>query len=126
MHGSISWDENARYTDGRRGLTGEALIVAPTPEKRVPDSLKETWDLAARILGRSDRLVVFGFAFNPYDEALLEHLATHGRGLRHVAVIDIRPDLERVALVWPRATVVALRPPPAGLTDLNQWLRSRR
>ena len=24
--------------------------------------------------------MVFGFAFNPYDEALLEHLATHGRG----------------------------------------------
>ena len=126
MHGSVSWDENARYTDGRRGLTGEALIVAPTPEKSVPNSLRKVWDLAAHILGRSDRLVVFGFAFNPYDEALLEHFAEHGRSLRHVAVIDIRPDLERVARVWPRATAVALKPPPAGLTNLNRWLRSTR
>ena len=126
MHGSVSWDENARYTDGRRGLTGEALIVAPTPEKGAPDSLRKVWDLAARILNRSDRLVVFGFAFNPYDEALLEHLAGHGRSLRHVAVIDIRPNLERVARVWPRAIAVALRPPPAGLPDLNRWLRSTR
>ena len=43
MHGSVSWDENARYTDGRRGLTGEALIVAPTPEKSVPNSLRKVW-----------------------------------------------------------------------------------
>ena len=46
-----------------------------TPEKSVPDSLRETWNLAAGILSRSDRLLVFGFAFNPYDAALLEHLA---------------------------------------------------
>ena len=126
MHGSVSWDENARYTDGRRGLTGDALIIAPTPKKSMPDSLREVWDLAAQILGRSDRLVVFGFAFNPYDGALLEHLAAHGRSLRHVAVIDTRPDLERVTRVWPGATAVALRPPPAGLTDLDTWLRSTR
>ena len=53
MHGSVSWDENARYTDGRRGLTGDALIIAPTPEKSMPDSLRDVWDLAARILGRA-------------------------------------------------------------------------
>jgi len=50
IHGSISWDENAYYTDGRRAITGKALIVAPTPEKRPPESLKFTWDLAERIL----------------------------------------------------------------------------
>ena len=36
------------------------------------------------------------------------------------------PTLERVARVWPRATAVALKPPPAGLTNLNRWLRSTR
>ena len=65
MHGSVSWDENARYTDGRRGLTGEVLIVAPTAEKSVPNSLRRAWDLSAHILGRSDRLVVFGFGSTP-------------------------------------------------------------
>jgi len=32
LHGSISWDVEGKYTEGRRGLTGRALIVAPTPE----------------------------------------------------------------------------------------------
>src|SRR4030042_2752409 len=40
IHGSISWDENYCYTDGRRGLTGHALIIAPTPEKQPPESIK--------------------------------------------------------------------------------------
>jgi hypothetical protein len=33
VHDSISWDNADKYTDGRRGLTGNALIVAPIPEK---------------------------------------------------------------------------------------------
>ena len=90
----------------------------------MPDSLRGVWDVAARILARSDRLVVFGFAFNPYDAALIDHLATHGRSLRHVVVIDIRPDLERVVRIWPSARVVTLRPPAVGLPDLSEWLRS--
>ena len=64
--------------------------------------------------------MVFGYAFNLYDEALLEHLAERSRSLRRVAVIDIRPDLERVARVWPGATAVALKPSSAGLTDLDR------
>lgn len=126
VHGSISWDGTARYTDGRRGLTGDALIVAPTPEKGMPGSLGGTWALAARILDGSDSLLVFGFAFNPYDDELLQHLAIHGRNLRHVAVIDARPDLERVTRVWPHAAATALKPPPGGLPDLDEWLESRR
>ena len=31
LHGSISWDANGKYTDGRRGLTGNALIVRAKP-----------------------------------------------------------------------------------------------
>ena len=68
IHGSVSWDYENCYTDGRRGLTGNALIVAPTPEKQPPESLKGVWNLAERILTLATRLVVFGFAFNPYDE----------------------------------------------------------
>lgn len=60
IHGSISSDENGRYTDGRRGLTGKALIVAPTPEKQPPQSLRNTWRLAESIFRKSRDLIIFG------------------------------------------------------------------
>lgn len=64
IHGSISWDEKGCYTDGRRGITGNALIVAPVLEKHIPEALRYTWSLAAQILAQSRKLLVFGFAFN--------------------------------------------------------------
>ena len=39
VHGSLSWDIYDLYTDGRRGLTGGALIVAPTADKKPPREL---------------------------------------------------------------------------------------
>ena len=84
VHGSISWDKAGRHTDGRGGITGNALIVAPTPEKTPPPELAFEWELARDILQGSRALLVFGFAFNPYDEALLTHLRQHGRNLEHV------------------------------------------
>jgi len=71
IHGSMSWDEKGHYTDATRGVTGGALMVAPRPEKTPPGSLKHVCDLAERILERAVSLLVFGFAFNAYDEAVL-------------------------------------------------------
>ncbi len=122
LHGSISWDSDGRYTDGRRGITGNALVVAPTPEKIPPTALAGVWELAGRILERARRLVVFGFAFNPYDEALLNHLAKHGRGLETVVLVDIAPNPDRAKQLWPLAEVRALRPPPEDRAELTQEL----
>jgi hypothetical protein len=125
MHGSISWDSHGRYTDGRRGLTGNALVVAPTPEKTPPAQLTSVWQLAGRILEQSSRLLVFGFAFNPYDEALLGHFATHGRGLETVMLVDINPNLDGTKQVWPHSEVRAIPPPPESSAELAEWLRHR-
>ncbi len=125
MHGSISWDSHGRYTDGRRGLTGNALIVAPTPEKTPPAPLASVWQLAGRILEQSSRFLVFGFAFNPYDEALLSHIANHGRGLKAVMVVDINPNLDGAKQLWPHSEVRALQPPPDGSAELAEWLGHR-
>lgn len=124
MHGSIFWDSHGRYTDGRRGLTGNALIVAPTPEK-TPAPLASVWQLAGRILEQSSRLLVFGFAFNPYDDALLSHIATHGRGLETVILVDISPNLDGAKQVWPHSEVKAFPPPPDGSAELAEWLGHR-
>ena len=122
LHGSVSWDEGGRYTDGRRALTGHALIVAPTPEKSPPASLADTWAVAAATLASATALVVFGFAFNPYDEALLDLLGTAGRHLSSVVLVDIRPQAERASALWPNAVVASCAPPPEGDADLTKWL----
>ena len=122
IHGSISWDHGARYTDGRRALTGNALIVAPTPEKQPPGELVTVWALAERILRQADRLLVFGFAFNPYDLAVLRLLRDAGEKLRNVLLVDIDPPVQRAAKLWPDADVQATPPPPAGSDAIAAWL----
>lgn len=122
IHGSISWDENVCYTDGRRGLTGHALIVAPTPEKRPPDSLKYVWELAERILQRATCLVIFGFAFNPYDEAVLNLLKCAGSKLNSILLIDIEPKIERVRKLWSDILITSCQPPPKGDVEIQKWL----
>jgi len=122
IHGSISWDHGARYTDGRRALTGNALIVAPTPEKQPPGELVTVWALAERILRQADRLLVFGFAFNPYDLAVLRLLRDAGEKLRDVLLVDIDPPVQRAAELWPDADVQATPPPPAGSDAIAAWL----
>lgn len=128
VHGSISWDEDGRYTDGRRGISGKALIVAPGPGKRPPTTLERDWTLAASLLNSTRRLVVFGFAFNPYDEVLLQHLETHGEAIHEVLLIDITPNESAARQLWPRAEIRSGLPPPHGEAESVEWLdaRSRR
>jgi len=123
LHGSVSWDRRGCYADGRRGITGRALIVAPTPEKRPPSELADTWQLAHRILSEAQRILVFGFAFNQYDRAVLELLRTAGGGLRQVLLVDIYPPTGRAREVWPNAAVTAAEPTPDGLKTVEDWWR---
>ena len=124
VHGSISWDADGRYTDGRRGLTGNALIIAPTPEKKPPGMLRREWELSAHILQNSPRLLVFGFAFNLYDEALLNHLHINGRSIRQVMLVDISARPDRAKKIWPQAEVSSLLPPPDCNEELDLWVRN--
>ena len=124
IHGSISWDEDSYYTDGRRGLTGNALIVAPIPEKQPPMKLKRPWDLFAKMLSKTRRLVVFGFSFNSYDKAVLELLKNAGRSIESVILIDIAPNLDAAKSLWPDAMISSASPPPRGSAEINKWRRT--
>jgi hypothetical protein len=122
IHGSISWDENGYYSDGRRGITGNALLVAPIPEKKPPELLRSTWDIAEKILKSSNRLIVFGFAFNPYDEAVLNMLRNTKGNIKSVLIIDVEPKMDRVKLLWPAAKIRTCQPPPIGESAILNWL----
>lgn len=122
VHGSISWDASAHYTDGRRALTGNALILAPVPGKTTPPELAKQWELAGSLLGAAQRIVVFGFAFNPYDAELLNHLRTHGGTAKSVLLIDIKPNIDAARQIWPSASIATLPPPPESVPDIREWL----
>jgi hypothetical protein len=122
LHGSLSWDrKGGRFSDARGALTGKSLVVAPVPGKAPPSSLEDQWRLAASILVRSERLLVFGFAFNPYDEAVLELLSAGGEQIRDVLVIDVDPKLSQAQRLWPLARVQGCTPPPSGTDMIRRW-----
>ena len=110
IHGSYSWDREAFYTDGRCGIRGRALIVAPTAEKAPPASLRHVWELAKAVLRTATDLVVFGFAFNPYDEAVL-NLLRECRDLKRVRLINRAPLIDRANAIWPHADITLEGPP---------------
>jgi len=111
VHGSISWEAGQRHSDGRGAIHGKALIVAPVHEKTPPASLAGEWALAGRILAESRGLLVFGFAFNPYDEAFGQHLRHFGGGIERVTWIDRAPHRERVQALFPGAQIEVVGPP---------------
>jgi hypothetical protein len=125
LHGSLSWGiDGKHYTDGRRGITGNALIIAPTPEKTPPLLLKSIWDLSKEILKETNLLIVFGFAFNPYDEAILTHLKTSSDEIKKVAIIDINHLESNAMKIWPNADILSFPPPPTDKTSLSMWFQT--
>jgi hypothetical protein len=124
LHGSISWDNENKYIDGRCGLTGKALLVAPQPEKVPPDELKVVWELSSRILEETTHLVVFGFAFNPYDKAVLDLLRNCGQNIREILLIDINPNIKAAKKIWKNAIVESAQPPPPGDIVIDNWMHN--
>lgn len=110
LHGSLSWDLNAKYTSGRPGRAGKALIVPPAPEKTPPPELENVWLLGKRILESSDKIILFGFAFNPYDKALLDFLKHSGKNSSHILLIDPYPNINAAKALWPHANVNTIDP----------------
>jgi hypothetical protein len=76
-------------------------VVTPPPE------LAQTWALARTTLSRTRRLVIFGFAFNPYDGAVLDLLGSTGESVEQLLLIDPAPNLEIAQRLWPNASVRA-------------------
>ena len=124
LHGSISWDIDGRYTDGRRGLSGKALIVAPSPEKIPPSFLVDQWYLSQQILQKVSRLLVFGFGFNEYDQAVLLHLQESGSHLEEVAIIDVVSRKLEAQCLWPKAEIETFSPPTDRFENIKVWLRN--
>lgn len=107
LHGSVSWNAHQKLTEGRGGITGNALIVPPTHEKELPESLIHAQRVGESILQKSTWMVFFGFAFNPYDQVVLSLLQSCGTNLEEVLLVNKSSSAEsqtRAAhKLWPKA-----------------------
>lgn len=125
IHGSVSWDESHKYTEGRRGITGNALIVPPMYDKKLPGSLMHARCVGENILQKSTRMVVFGFAFNQYDQDILTLLKSSGRNLRAILLVN-QPScadfqINAARSLWPSASIAFTTPPPQWTVDATIW-----
>jgi len=106
------------------GAVRKALIVAPTSEKRPPAELKCDWSLSGKILRQASRILVFGFAFNEYDQAVIGHLIHAGRNLVEVVIVDVCSREDAARRLWPRASIRSFHPSGEGQDELRAWLRA--
>ncbi|HEX7031984.1 MAG TPA: SIR2 family protein [Nitrososphaera sp.] len=121
LHGSVNRDLTSYCSEGRRGITGNALIVAPVHEKKPPVQLQNEWNLARECLMKSNKLVVFGFAFKEYDQAVLNLLREAGRKLDLVLLIDPTPKKDAASKLWPEARISTIPPPDADFKLVKEW-----
>lgn len=124
LHGSINRDAAGYYSDGRRAITGKALVVAPVHEKKPPLELQAEWDLASKILHNSSRLIVFGFAFNPNDQAVLSLLRNGGKHLTSILLINPISQAELAKQIWPDAHITTSLSPKDNFHEIDGWLSS--
>ena len=79
--------------------------------KEPPESLAHIWQLAEAILSPATEVIVFGFAFNPYDKAVLRLLRACSVNTRTVQLINTSPKPDRATAIWTGAEIVCKQPP---------------
>lgn len=119
LHGSISWDERRKYPDCRSGLTGKCLIVPPITEKKAPAILKDQWSLAGHLLSECSTLVVFGFSFNEYDQAIRQFFQRKLSPKAEIIFVDLVDPTQRLAPIFGTRTTKFIS---ADQADLSQEL----
>jgi hypothetical protein len=106
LHGSLNLTEKGYCTDGRGGITGKSIIIAPTQNKGIMDTLSQEWTHAKRILACSNTIIFFGFAFNQYDLGILDLLKKTEPWIKKVILINrTRGTIPLAKQIWPDAEI---------------------
>ena len=127
LHGSVSWtiqnNQIIRYHDCRPAIRGDAAIVAPITEKRVPNVFRPIWESAASSLAKSDTWIIVGYSFPTYDIAINELFRSNADHRPRVHILN--PDGEvadRVRFLLPNADISSHFGLPEALVDLPKVL----
>lgn len=97
LHGSVSWTLEksgvTRFHDCRPAIKGNAAIVAPVMNKKLPSFLQATWDHAAKALANSHTWLIVGYSLPQYDLNVRSLLQTNSSHRPNVHVFDPNPDV---------------------------------
>lgn len=124
LHGSISWDKDCKYTDGRCGINGKAMIVPPIITKQLPQ-LSSQWNLAKKILNESSYLVFFGFGFNAYDTAVKNLIIECTANLYSVLIIDPNShNLPIEGIFNTHVRITSMHPDQFNINTIPNWIKT--
>jgi hypothetical protein len=131
LHGSLYWslsgDAVVTYQDMRSAFRhgGNAAIIPPIPEKRIPVFLAEVWKEAEKALSRSAVWLVCGYSAPEYDTEVLRLLRESGVG-RPLSILLSSPDSHSCVSHWkkvvPDANVIPLPGLPSGIEAIAHCL----
>lgn len=110
LHGSLSWSVEGKSTTSRHGMTGKCLIVPPMAEKSPNKTFAWEWAEAGKYLRDAKRLIVFGFAFNPYDLSIRQLFSGNSANLEEIISIDKYDQRARLAEIFSCTNVRAVNP----------------
>jgi hypothetical protein len=123
LHGSISLTDRGYCADGRGCITGKAIIIPPTRNKKISDILIQEWEYARRILKNSKKIIFFGFRFNDYDQELIELFKETTPWIQKIILINTNPEGKFLAeKIWPSAEIVVIHPKELSEKDLHSIL----
>lgn len=119
LHGSISLTDRGYCADGRGCITGKAIIVPPTRDKKISDVLIPEWEYAQKILKKCKKIIFFGFRFNDYDQELIELFKETAPWIKKIILINTNPEIKSLAeKIWPSAEIVLIHPSELSEKDL--------
>lgn len=133
LHGSLSWALSSNgiemFQDMRPAFRhgGDAAIVPPISEKKVPDWLRPIWEQAEMCLSQGDCWIVCGYSLPDYDTAIKRMLERASVSkLESIFLLDpysknLRANYEQIA---PRAKISCLSGLPGGVHELNALARN--
>jgi len=129
LHGSISWSVRdgllVKYHDCRPAVRGDAAIVAPITEKRLPQFLDPIWRGAASCLAASRLWIVAGYSLPSYDLAVRRLLRDNAVHNPHIHVFDPRPEVAAAfSDLLPGSPVRPHGGVPSGLQELEMVVAS--
>lgn len=130
LHGSVSWTRQGNslvhYADCRPAIRGDAAIVAPAKEKRIPKYLEPTWSIAADVLRGSAIWLIVGYSLPEYDLQVRELLSNSAQLTPAIHVFDPSPvPAKRFEDLLPTLDVQRHPGIPDGLAELQYVLASQ-
>lgn len=126
LHGSVSWSyRNGRlihYHDCRPAIRGDAALVAPVTEKRLPEFLRPTWDRAHEALTQAQKWIFVGYSLPEYDHLVVDLLRSCSGHHPEIHIFDPDPSVADRYTYLLGAQVSAHSGLPEAIGELEQAL----